>query len=288
MSENSGSNTCAAIIGNFFYICAMETNKTVISLRLKIAIVLLAMVMPVVGAVSGWYYAFLIEESDYPYLVALACFGVGLLLDVVCYYGGVFSFVFYKLPIPLVLSVASYAAASFVTSWKMALCAAIIGAFFGIVFDNVLLIDKPFYLARKRVLVIVYMLLSFILLGVMIGVPVSNFLLGILAGNYYSLRYEGAVVSKERLRRNLFNMSIFTTLVLLLFELMFGWLMWQDSTNIIDYLYQTTGWQMSPGLFLIMIFGFGSLAVVVQFLITYYTGRTMLRYRKIKYRNAIL
>lgn len=266
----------------------MESSKKVISVRLKIAIILLALVMPVAGAVSGWYYAFLIGESDYPLLVAAICFCVGLLLDAVCYHGGIFSFVFYKMPIPLVLAVVSYAVASFMVPLQMALCAGGVGALVGVGFDYVLLIDKPFYLARKRVLVIVYIFLSFILLGIMMGVPVSNFFLGILAGNYYSLRYEGAVLSNERLRRNLLSISVFTTVVLLFFEIIFGWLMWQDSLNIIDYLYHMTGWRLSGGRFLAMIFGFGALAVVAQFLITYYTGRTMLRYRKIKYRNTIL
>ena len=85
----------------------------------------------------------------------------------------------------------------------MAVSAAIAGVFVGVVFDHALLIDKPFYLARKRVLIIVYMLLSFILLGVMMGVPVSNFLLGIMAGNYYSLRYEGAIYLDWRITQRI-------------------------------------------------------------------------------------
>jgi hypothetical protein len=265
----------------------MLTLVQKIDTKLWIELALLALVMPVAGALSGWYYAFLISESDYPLFVAVGCFAAGLLLNFICYHGNIFSFVFYKMPIPLMLSVIAYEAASFFVSQRLSVCSGIVGLFVGIVFDYALLIDKPFYLARKRVLVLVYMLLSFILLGIMMGVPVSNFLLGILAGNYYSLRYEGAVMSKERLRRNLLNISIFTTLVLLFFELVFGWLIWQDSTNIIDYLYLMTGWRLSHGDLLAMIFGFGTLAVVVQFLITYYTGKTMFRYRKIKYRNAI-
>ena len=265
----------------------MLTRIQKIDTKLWVQLTLLALVMPVAGALSGWYFGFLIIESDYPLLIAAACFAAGLLLDFVCYHGNVFSFVFYKTPIPLVLSVIGYELSSFFVSQRLSVCVGIVGLFIGIVFDYVLLIDKPFYLARKRLLVVVYMLLSFILLGVMMGVPVSNFLLGILAGNYYSLRYEGAVMSKERLHRNLLNISIFTTSVLLLFELIFGWLIWQDSSNIIDYLHQMTGWRLSDGRLLIMIFGFGTLAVVVQFLITYFTGRTMLRYREIKYRNTI-
>ena len=249
-------------------------------------IALIALVMPVVGAVSGWYYAFFVGESDYPYIVALACLGVGVLLDLVCYNGNVFSFVCYKLPIPLVLAVMAYEVASFFVSWRFALCAGIAGIFIGIVFDYALIIDKPFYLARKRVLIIVYMLLSFIMLGIMIGVPVSSLILGVLAGNYYSLRYEGAVLSKARLRRNLLIITTFVTAVLLLLELMFGWLIWQDSPNIIDYLYLLTGWLISKNILLVLIFGFGAFAVVIQYLITYYTGKVLLSYRTIRYREA--
>ncbi len=266
----------------------MGTNIRAIDTRLKISLTLMALVMPMAGAVSGWYYAFLISESDYPLFVALAGFGIGVLLDVICYYGDLFSFVFYKLPIPLVLAVVSYTAVSFFASWRMAVSAAIAGVFVGVVFDHALLIDKPFYLARKRVLIIVYMLLSFILLGVMMGVPVSNFLLGIMAGNYYSLRYEGAVLSKERLHRNLLVISVFVTVVLLMSEIMFGWLLWQDASNITDYLRQTTGLPITKGRLMTMILGFGALAVVIQYFITYYTGKIMLRYRKIKYRSTML
>lgn len=269
------------------YFSGMLTRTQKIDTKLWIQLTILALVMPVAGALSGWYFAFLIIESDYPLLIAAACFAAGLLLDFICYYGNIFSFVFYKTPIPLVLSVMGYELSSFFLSQRLSICTGIAGLFIGIVFDYVLLIDKPFYLARKRLLVIVYMLLSFILLGIMMGVPVSSFLLGILAGNYYSLRYEGAVMSKERLRRNLLNISLFTTLVLLFLELIFGWLIWQDAVNIIDYLHHMTDWQLSRNHLLILIFGFGVLAVVVQYLITYYTGKIMLHYRKIKYRNAI-
>lgn len=277
---------CRVLCANFFYFCIMESKKSKITTRLKLQIALIALVMPVVGAVSGWYYAFFIGESDYPYAFALACLGVGMLLDVVCYNGGVFSFVFYKLPIPLVLALMSYAVASFFVSWRLALCAGILGVFIGIVFDYALVIDKPFYLARKRVLVIVYMLLSFIMLGIMMGVPVSSFLLGIMAGNYYSLRYEGAVLSKARLKRNLLIVSWFVTVVLLLLEVMFGWLIWQDSPNIIAYVHQLTGLLITHRGLLAMIFGFGAFAVVIQFFLTYYTGKIMLSYRTIRYRES--
>ena len=56
-----------------------------ISLKLKIAIAVLAMIMPVTGALSGWYYAVVIAEMNYPYLAALLCFILGVALDVVCY-----------------------------------------------------------------------------------------------------------------------------------------------------------------------------------------------------------
>lgn len=279
-------SVCGVFCANFFYFCIMKSKKSKITTRLKVQIALIALMMPVVGAVSGWYYAFFIGESDYPYAYAIACLGVGLLLDLVCYNGSVFSFVCYKLPIPLVLALTSYAIASFFVSWRLALCAGVAGVFIGIVFDYALIIDKPFYLARKRVLIIVYMLLSFIMLGVMMGVPVSSLVLGIMAGNYYSLRYEDAVLSKSRLKQNLLIISGFVTVVLFVFELIFGWLIWQDSPNIIAYVYQLTGLLITRRGLLAMIFGFGALAVVIQFFMTYYTGKVMLSYRTIRYREA--
>jgi len=260
----------------------MQTPKQKIDIKLRIQITLLALAMPVAGAFSGWYYAFLVIESDYPLAIAAACFGVGLLLDVICYFGNIFSFVFYKMPIPLVLSVIAYEIASFLVSWKLAVCAGILGLALGILFDYAIIIDKPFYLARKRILVIVYMFLSFLLLGIMVGVPVSNFLLGIMAGNYYSLRYEGAILSKERLRHNLLSISIFATAVLFVFEIIFGWLIWNDAPNIIAYLEQMTGSQITSNQLLQMIFGFGALAVIIQYLITYYTGKILLQFRTIR------
>ena len=120
----------------------------------------------------------------------------------------------------------------------------------------------------------------------MMGVPVSSFLLGIMAGNYYSLRYEDAVLSKERLRHNLLSITIFVTIVLLVFEIVFGWLIWNDAPNIIAYLQQMTGAQITSTQLLHLIFGFGTLAVIIQYLITYYTGKILLRYRTIRFRNA--
>ena len=260
----------------------MQTPSRKIDIKLQIQIILVALVMPVTLAFSGWYYAFLVIESDYPLPVAAACFGIGLLLDVICYFGNVFSFVFYKLPIPFVLSVIAYEIASFFVSWRLSICAGILGLALGIVFDYAIIIDKPFYLARKRVLVIVYMFLSFLMLGLMVGVPISNFLLGVMAGNYYSLRYEGAVLSKERLRHNLLNITIFVTAVLLVFEIIFGWLIWNDAPNIIAYLQQMTGSLITSKQLLHIIFGFGALAVIIQYLITYYTGKFLLRYRTIR------
>ena len=116
----------------------------------------------------------------------------------------------------------------------------------------------------------------------MSGVPVSNFLLGILAGNYFSLRYAGAVVGRERLRKNLYAMTFFATIVLLASEIMFAWLIWQDSQNIIDYLNQITGIVLTQERLLRLMIILGVASVVLQFVLTYATAMILYRYRSHK------
>lgn len=116
----------------------------------------------------------------------------------------------------------------------------------------------------------------------MSGVPVSNFLLGILAGNYFSLRYAGSVIGRERLRKNLYAMTIFATAVLLVSEIMFAWLIWQDSQNIIDYLGHLTSVVLTHGQLLQLMIILGVASVVAQFVLTYFTGMTLYRYRSFK------
>ena len=119
-----------------------------ISLKLKIAIAVLAMIMPVTGALSGWYYAVVIAEMNYPYLAALLCFILGVALDVVCYYGNLFSFVFYKLPIPFILFVIAFEAASFFysrwISFFIGLCGAAVGVFFELLPNHSILLVKEY------------------------------------------------------------------------------------------------------------------------------------------------
>jgi hypothetical protein len=260
----------------------MEDNSRTISLKLKVAIAILALVMPVTGALSGWYYGVFIAESNYPYLVALLCLVLGVALDVVCYYDRLFTFVFYKMPIPGILFVIAYEAASFFYGRWVSLGFAFAGLAIGVFFDYVLLAPKPFYMARKRLLVVVYIFLSIIMLGVMSGVPVSNFFLGILAGNYFSLRYAGAVLGRDRLHKNLYTMTIFATVVLLVSELLFAWLVWQDSVNIIDYLNSLLGIAFTRQSLLWLMVILGVVSVVVQFVLTFTTGMILYRYRSHK------
>lgn len=267
----------------------MKKTKSAIDFKLKVSIGVLALLMPVAGFLSGWYYSLFVINSNYNLFWALLFFIVGILLDAVCINGNVFSFVFYKMPIPTVLAIISYEVALFFTTRMYAIAIGCCGMALGVLIDVVLLSPKPFYLARKRVLIIVYVFMSILLLGIMLGVPVSNFLLGILAGNYYSLRYSGTALSKRRLRRNLHAVSAFATLVLLLSELIFGWLIWKDSANIIVYINQISEILLTPGNLVTLILVFGSLSVVLQYFLTYWTSKTMYRYRdaKMSYANDL-
>ncbi len=176
-------------IADFYcYFSAMKQISQ-IDFKLKTELVLLALLMPLLGALSGWYYeVFVVEDDNISVAIAIGV-AIGLVLDAVCYYGKVFCFVFYKMPIPATLFVIAYEVALFFVNQLVALLIGICGAGIGILMNMVLIQPAPFYLARKRTLIVIYIYLSFIMLGLMMGVPISNFLLGILAGNYFSLRY---------------------------------------------------------------------------------------------------
>ena len=265
-----------------YYFRRMLTQEKKIGLKLWIQITLLALVMPVAGAFTGWYYSLLVAETGNPLYSAILGAVIGILVDVVCYYENLFSLVFYKLPIPVVMFFIFNEFASFFFDRLTATAIGIGGAALGVLIVWVLIIPNPFYTVRKRVLILVYIFLSLIMLGLMQGVPVSNFLLGILAGNYFSLRYVGSVMSRTRLRRNLRAVTIMAATVLLLSELIFAWLIWQDSVNILNYLYDVFGVRFSKLHLMLMIDVFGVLSVIIQLFITYSSAIVMYRYRSFK------
>jgi len=257
----------------------MLTQIQRIGVKLWVQIAVLALVMPVAGAFTGWYYAVLVAESGAPILSALIGFVIGIIVDIVCYYENLFSLVFYRLPIPIVLYIVFFEAASFFVSQWLAIIIGIAGLALGLLVVRTLIIPNPFYTVRKRVLILVYVFLSFFMLGVMMGVPVSNFLLGILAGNYFSLRYAGSVMSRARLKRNLIAVTILAAVVLLVSELIFAWLIWQDSANILDYLNEVLGLTLTKQNLLAAIIAFGVIAVLVQLFITYTSASVMYHFR---------
>ena len=260
----------------------MLTQEKKIGIKLWIQITLLALVMPVAGAFTGWYYSLLVTEAGNPYYSAVIGAFIGIVVDVVCYYENLFSLVFYKLPVPVDMFFIFNEFASFFFNRLTATAIGIGGAALGVVIVWVLIIPNPFYTVRKRVLILVYIFLSLIMLGLMQGVPVSNFLLGILAGNYFSLRYADSVLSRARLRRNLIAVTIMAASVLLLSELIFVWLIWQDSVNILNYLTEVFGFPFRKMHLMLMIDVIGVLAVVIQLFITYTSAIVMYRYRSYK------
>ena len=260
----------------------MLTQEKKIGIKLWIQITLLALVMPVAGAFTGWYYSLLVTEAGHPYYSALLGTVIGIIIDVVCYYENLFSLVFYKMPIPVVMFFIFSELASFFVGRLAAVAIGCCGGALGVLIVWVLIVPNPFYTVRKRVLILVYIFLSLIMLGLMQGVPVSNFLLGILAGNYFSLRYVDSVMSRARLRRNLWAVTIMAATILLLSELIFVWLIWQDSVNILNYLYDVFGIRFSKLHLMLMIDVFGVLSVVIQLFITYTSAIVMYRYRSYK------
>lgn len=102
--------------------------------------------------------------------------------------------------------------------------AAFIGLGFGIILTICCLKNwvKNFYIANVYLMVLVYLSLSVIAVGFLMGLPIGNIVLGILAGLYVGRRHWHRGKGGETFRKAARNVSIFAALVTTLEALPIG------------------------------------------------------------------
>jgi hypothetical protein len=249
---------------------------------LKIKVLLLSLIFPVSGFIIGLSISYLNGNEKIISIYALSFMGGGILLDFICFFSKIFSFIFYRIPIPVLISLIAYDIALIFTTRLNSLFAGIGGLVLGILITLVLIRPGQFYVIRKRFLVIVYLFLSLLLVGLLQGIPAVNILLGVIAGNYISFRYMDAIQPKKRIRRNFIISAIFTSVVLLINVAISGFLLLNDSVNIERAIFQVTKLLINnTQLYRIIIFG-GIILVFVQFWLTYYSAWILYQYRVAK------
>jgi hypothetical protein len=249
------------------------------SLGLKIKVLILSLIFPVSGFLIGLVIGYLDSNEKTVYIYALSLLGGGILLDVVCFYPWIFSFVFYRIPIPVLLFMVAHDISLFFTDSFNSLIIGAGGLVLGILMTMVLIMPKHFYMVPKRVLVIVYLFLSVLLVGLLQGIPVMNVLLGVLAANYISFRYMDAVQAKKRIKRNFIISALFTSVVLMIIIFISGFLLLNDAANVELALYQVSGIKINDVQLSRFIWVGGILLVIIQFWITYLSAWILYQYR---------
>jgi len=249
------------------------------SIGLKIKVLVLSLIFPVSGFLIGLVIGFFDNNEKTVYIYAISLLGGGILLDVICYYPRIFSFVFYRIPIPVLLFLVAHDISLFFTDSFNSLFIGFGGLVIGILMTLVLVMPNHFYMVPKRVLIIVYLFLSVILVGLLQGIPVVNILLGVLAANYISFRYMDAVQAKKRIKRNFIISALFTSVVLMIIIVIAGFLLLNDATNVERALSQVSNIKINDAQLSRFIWIGGILLVIIQFWLTYLSAWILYQYR---------
>ncbi|MCQ2375351.1 MAG: hypothetical protein MJ069_05570 [Salinivirgaceae bacterium] len=247
--------------------------------KLRLKVLLLALVLPVVCGVAVWNLR-LYNGNDVPsWRVAAMGVALGVLLDVVCYFPKLFSIFFYWALAPFFTTFITVAIASLFFPPIGVLLIGTAGFVVGVLIDWSLLAGSPFFTVNKWILGIIYVYVSVFLMGLAMGLPFANVFLGIVAGNYVSFRYLSPGLTKKRAYAASTQVAIFTSVTLLVIQAIGILLMFSDLANISDYLFSISGIMLKPNF---LFWGFivvGLLLAVLQYFVTLGSAKIMYQYR---------
>jgi len=150
----------------------------------------------------------------------------------------------------------------------------------GLMLNNVLIIPFQFYRISKRILAILYLFFSISLFGFFMGVPVFNILLGVLAGNYLSIRVFRNRRSNKEIKVLFFQGALFTSFVILLVSSLSVWLALIDIENTQQTINEILQLHLNIKQLNLIIFIGGILLVILQYFLTLFTAQTMLSFRR--------
>lgn len=201
-------------------------------------------------------------------------FIIGVILNFVCYYRKLFATAIYQTPIPLSLFLAFRWVANFFVGDYFAIIIGLFGLVIGLWLNKELILPYQFYKVPKRILAVLYLFYSIVAMGVFMGVPVFNVLLGIFAGNYLAMRIISYSKSEE-IRKNINQGSLYSALVILIISIIAGLIAANDVDGYVQLIHQLTNIQLNANRFLSLLFIFGISATLIQYFITKFTAQTM-------------
>lgn len=260
------------------------------STALKTKLIVLALILPLSFSFAGY----LIGENSYllgltfhnkniTLLITGCCFVFGSLLNLVCIYRKLFAIAMYQTPIPLTFFLIFWWIAQSISNIWIASLIGIIGLIIGLWLNTILVMPYQFFKIKKRVLAILYLFYSLFILGIFMGVPIFNLILGIFAGNYLAIRIMSYVRSPRKINQHIHQGALFSSIVLLFISGIAVWLAVIDPQSYLDVFNAMTQLKLSNDKFMWIIILLASAGVIFQYFITRFTAYTMLdlyRHRK--------
>lgn len=250
---------------------------------LKVKLLILAVIFPVsflfAGIMVSNNTSLFGIESEFAIqtpLFATLGFLLGLLLNFVCYYRKLFALTIYQTPIPLSLFLVFRWVADIFVGEFAALGVGIIGLLLGLWLNKELVLPYLFYKIPKRILAILYLFYSIVAMGIFMGVPVLNVLLGLFAGNYLAMRIISYIKDKKEHNRNINQGSFYSAFIVLLISSISGIIALNDIDSYISLIHQFTTVQLSSENFMRFLIITSISITILQFFITRFTAKTML------------
>jgi len=250
---------------------------TAMNRMLKIKLYLLFAIFPTAFALIGWLIAWYnqLEKMYVPFL--LIGILLGLFMNLICYSRKVFTIALFYTPLPLALSHPIRWIADVFTSATVSLVVGFVGLGIGFWLNKELVLPFQFYKIKKRILAVVYFFFSIACAGFFLGIPVFNIFLGLLAGNYLSIRVMSNYGRINYVAKSLRQGSLFTAFTILVITTISSIGAISDSQNTIKLIGMVSGIMLSEQQFLILIVAGGILLTITQYFITLFTAKTMLQ-----------
>lgn len=258
-------------------------------MSLKIKLFILSLVFPLSFLLAGY----LIGENSYllgfefrntgvTIILSTVGFLIGVIFNIICYYRKVFAIAIYQTPIPLTLFFSFWwISNSFVNEW-IAISLGFFGLLLGLWLNSVLVLPYQFFKVKKRILALLYLFYSIIILGLFMGVPIFNILLGVFAGNYLAMRIISYIKDDKDIGRSINQGALFSALVILIISILSGLMAFVDLETYLQTFTSLTHIPINGEKFLLILIIAGFVGVALQYFITRFTAYTMLHFHNYK------
>jgi MFS family permease len=242
-------------------------------------IYVLALVFPLSLMIIGFVLGGVLLLNVNSLILGVLGLFLGTIISYISYYRKTFTVVMFWFPVPMALMLSFYWISKPFFVHYVSVVIAVLGLLVGLLINKSIIQPHMFFRIRKIYLVILYVFYSILLLGLFKGVPVVNLLLGVLAGNYFSIRLISNKRTKYKIYKNIRQGALFSAVVFFILSA-YSFLMAVIDIENLLYLFNSylkvkvgyLGFETTIAFFIVVL-------TVLQYFVTYYSSKYMFKYR---------